>query len=232
MAIVLYSALVDGVRGKVGGNVFSASLGGPYVKSWSGVRNPRPPRDQTLRANVGGLGAAWQGLTGAQRAAWDTFAATDPEPTVNSLGEPVVLTGWNYFCKCNTRRLQNGQDLILVAPSGSEATRPNPEPATNFIVSNGPIQRFQVEWDPTGLPATNYAVVFVLALPSGAPVYDMTRLKFIWSAAATLGVKNDYAAFVARFGDLPNGWVVSGWLYMQNVSGLRSTGEKLISTVA
>lgn len=232
MAIIKLGSLVVGIRGSVGGVTYSQALGGPYAKAWGRGNNPRSQLQQRNRGQFGGLPAAWQGLTGTQRTAWDGFAAGDPEPTFNSLGEAVVLSGFNYFVRCNSRRLANAQGLIFDAPTGAEAVRPVTPTVTNFEVVHPPISRFRVDWDTGTYLATDYGMAFVTVLPTNSPVYDPSVLRFIASGAATVGELNAYDEFVAVFGAIQHNWTVSGLFYIQNMSGLRSVGAKLLVTVA
>lgn len=228
MAIVLFSSLVDGVRGKVGGNVFSAALGGPYAKNWSRSTNPRVERARVVRATLGGLGAAWQGLTSTQRSDWDTFAAGDPEPTYNSLGEPVTLSGWNYFCRCNQRRAQLGLDVLAAAPTSAEAVQPIAVSGGSLDVNMIPIAHYTLTWTAPGTGSTDYLINAVMVYPSGAPVYDPNVQRFIVGVSIELGTYNAIAEFRERFGNVRVGWTVAGFVWRQNVSGLRSTPEKVI----
>lgn len=228
MAIVKFGSLVVGVRGSIGGVTFSEALGGPYARSWGRSTNPRSRLQQRGRSHFGGLGAAWQALTPTERGDWDSLAAADPEPTFNSLGEPVTLSGWAYFVRCNTRRLQNSQELMPLAPTGAEAVQPLEPTVTNFEVIKAPIRRFRVDWDVDAYLSTDYGVAFVTTLPTGSPVYTPSVLRFIASEAADVGQLNAYDEYVAIFGLVQPDWTVSGNFYIQNESGLRSVPVKLL----
>jgi len=232
MAIILLGSTILGIRGSIGGVTYSAGLGGPYARAWSRGSNPRSPLQSTNRAYLGGCGAAWAGLTAGERADWDTFAAGAPETTYNSLGEVVTLSGWNYFARCNTRRLANGQGLILTRPTGADAIQPGTPTVDNFEVIGTPTDMFKVEWDVSGWQATDYGIVFVRVLPSGATVYTPSSLRFIASAGALVGEILAYPQFVLIFGAAQAGWTVSGKFHIQNGSGLRSVAVEVSDVVA
>jgi hypothetical protein len=170
-------------------------------------------------------------MTALQRAAWDTFAATDPEPTFNSLGEPVTLSGWNYFVRCNNRLLQNGQAIIIAPPSGADATQPATITPTTFTVQTVTSPQIEIDYIFGGTPAGAYVVLFLTVLPTGGTVYNPNRLKWIASDTAHSSAWNPYAQFLAIFGQCPIGWGVAGRFYLQNASGLRSDPAELLTKI-
>ncbi len=100
MAIVKFGVTVVGIRGTVGGLVFSAGKSGPYVKTWSKSANPRTPKQSEQRAELGSIGEEWRALTQVNRDGWDTFAATGTcTELTNSLGELYRISGFLWFLK-------------------------------------------------------------------------------------------------------------------------------------
>lgn len=229
MAIVKLSSLIIGIRGSVGGVTFSDGAGGPYAKAWGRGSNGRARKQQRARSFFGSMGAQWQALSGAQRSDWDDLAVADPEPTFNSLGEPVTLSGFGYFARCNTRRLALGMEILQDAPTGTEATQPVEPAVTNFEVRRPPISWFRVEWTDPGYEATDLCLAFVTVIPSGSPVYDPSVIKFVASELATAEILNAWDEFIAIFGLPASGWTISGRFYAQRASGLRSVPTKLLT---
>lgn len=230
MAIIKLGSTVVGVRGSIGGVTFSGNLGGPYAKAWGRSTNPRAVRQQNARASLGNLGAIWQGMTDTERAAWDTFAATDPEPTFNSLGEPVVLSGYGYFARCNVRRVKVGMDVSITPPSGGDAVQPTTPLVTAFTVQVVTPQ-IEVNWFPISSPVGALIVLFLVVLPTGGTVYNPQRLSYISNYTANDSSWNPYAAYEAVFGLTQIGWGVAGRLYTQNVGGLRSAPAELLTRI-
>lgn len=107
MAIITTSALISDIKGRLNGSVFQRTQGGLAVRSQPGVIN----RD-TTKQNFGKLGAAfiqsaWQSLTTAQRALWNTYAIFRPRPSrKNAL---VFLRGQQvFFLEQNIRYNMHG----------------------------------------------------------------------------------------------------------------------------
>jgi len=94
---------------------------------------------------------------------WDAFAATDPEPTYNSLGEEVHLSGWGYFCRIGVRRLETEFPLLEEPPIGDEASPPPqlvPESLTLWVPPGGPCDlRWDIETGALGAGGIVYMAV-------------------------------------------------------------------------
>jgi hypothetical protein len=99
MAIVKYSSLVDGVRNKIGNQVFSQNRYGPFVRDWVIPANPSTASQVHVRSNEAAISAAWRNLDNETRAIWNE--ATLSYPRTNSLGETYYLSGFNFFMSCN-----------------------------------------------------------------------------------------------------------------------------------
>ncbi len=108
--------MVTGVRGKVGGVIFSANAGGPYVKTWARGANPRSVKQASERQLLGAQGSAWDGLTDAQRNDWDNYAAAAPQEKFNTLGESYFASGNNWFTALNVYQGQAGLSAVTAAP--------------------------------------------------------------------------------------------------------------------
>lgn len=109
MAIILYSALISTIRGKLQGSVFSKSGAGQVITN-RGVPRREPTAAQlTARSGFSVNASLWLQLGEAQRLAWTNLAATIP--VQNRIGETVFLTGFLYFRKV----------MSLIFPAGSNA---------------------------------------------------------------------------------------------------------------
>lgn len=108
MAIIKLGALVAGVRGTLGGNVFSANKGGPYVKAWGRGSNPRTTRQSVHRGNLINLAQSWRNVAAIDKGNWDVYAALPAQELTNSLGEAYFISGFNWFCRINLNRFSAG----------------------------------------------------------------------------------------------------------------------------
>ena len=123
MAIFKLGPLVIGIRGTIGGIIFSANAAGNFCRSWARPTNPRSPLQQQERQFIGGQSQGWRSLSDAQRDDWIAFAAAAPQELFNSLGISYFASGFNWFVKLNQYQLQAGELAVTDAP-----LFPNPTP--------------------------------------------------------------------------------------------------------
>jgi len=116
MAITKLASPIAGLRGTIGGLVYSANGAGTYVKPWARPSNPQTTTQMIQRGNLGSMGASWRALTAAQRATWDLFAAQPAQALTNSLGDVYYISGYGWYVKCNTRLLRVGRSILTSAP--------------------------------------------------------------------------------------------------------------------
>lgn len=124
MAKILFSALVDGVRGRAGGVIFSANASGPMVKRYAPPIIKSTPAQTNRRAIFSQWGAAWAGLTAGQRSDWRTYAAAAPQEKTDSLGNPYYLNGFQWFVSCNSNRNLTARGQLSAAPVIAVPTAP------------------------------------------------------------------------------------------------------------
>lgn len=116
MAIIKLGPMVVGIRGDVGGLIFSANKAGPYAKIWARPANPRTLFQTTERGILGAMPELWRALSPALQAAWDTFAALAAQELFNSLGESYFISGFGWFTKTNIRLVAAGRATRTAVP--------------------------------------------------------------------------------------------------------------------
>ncbi len=123
MAILTFAAPVSGLRGKVGGLIYSANKAGPFVKTWGKGSNPRTAPQTQQRANLVQFAQNWKNLTAAQRTDWDTYAALPAQDKTNSLGETFSISGFAWYVALSNNLKRAGAAAIDSAPLlGTPAT--------------------------------------------------------------------------------------------------------------
>lgn len=104
MALVKFGGGIIEMRGKIAGNVFSRNKGGNYVRGLTVPINPNTALQVAVRAALAQLTDLWSNtLTGAQRTAWNLYAAS--VQVVNKLGESVNISGFNHYIRSNVEFL-------------------------------------------------------------------------------------------------------------------------------
>lgn len=123
MGIVTFAAPVSGLRGKVGGNIFSANKSGPYLKIWGKGTNPRTLKQTTQRGKLTIFAQSWAGLTTGEKTGWDTYAALPAQDKTNSLGETFSISGFAWYVAINLNLMEAGAAQRTAAPTiGTPAT--------------------------------------------------------------------------------------------------------------
>ena len=103
--------------GSQANTVASRNRYGQYYRNRATPINPATSKQGAVRAAFGTQAAVWSTLTGAQQAAWATWAIN--HPTVDTLGQAKVLSGFSAFLACN---------LALLAVASTPITDPPAEP--------------------------------------------------------------------------------------------------------
>lgn len=221
MAMVKFAALVDGIRGKVGGFVFSANGAGNYVKELALPVAIQTAPQSIVRARFSRLRHAWGSLSEEQVAAWEALALNPPETDTNPFGEEFLQSGSAWHTRVNLRRLQAGQDYDDDAP----ASVPVDPPATFGLTVYESAELVEdsvftyTENDFSGA----YAVLAVAVVGSTVRTVQSSGYRVIWCGAvegATATRINE--ELVAAFGALFVGQKVFGKLWKQSTTGIRS----------
>jgi len=161
------SPVISAASGSIAGITYSRNRGGNYQRARAVPTNPNTPRQQGVREALGSLSNSWNNtLTGAQRDAWNLYAANTP--VIDPLGQSIKLSGFNMFVRTNTVTALAGLPLLAGAPS------------TFNLGSTPAINTFSVDIgaDPGGLAVSGTvdgadatsAIVFSLGRPTNPGV--------------------------------------------------------------
>lgn len=109
MARVQFGGIVTGLRGKVGGSVFSNNGSGPTygTKTTATKAGPKKSLQSSYIANAS---TAWRNLSAGNRSAYDAYAST--QPRTDSLGRTYYLTGFQMWCGLNAGLRAIGQPAL------------------------------------------------------------------------------------------------------------------------
>jgi hypothetical protein len=113
---MLVKGILTQMSGSIGGIVGSHNSSGMYLRARSIPVNPASAFQTAVRNAFSTLVNRYtQELSAAEREAWDTYGANTP--VVNRVGDPINLSGQNWFIGANTPRLQAGLDVVDEAPT-------------------------------------------------------------------------------------------------------------------
>jgi hypothetical protein len=117
MARIVYSALVQDIRGSIGGTTFQKNAYGYTVKKKPNIIKPNTPRQNRSKSYFGTCVRAWKELSDVNRQNWETYASTYPQYA--KYNPSSQLSGFAVFVRQNVFCLIGGL-AILVNPSGAQ----------------------------------------------------------------------------------------------------------------
>lgn len=117
MARIKYTALVESIRGSIGGTTFQRNAFGFTVKSKPNMVNPNSSRQSERKRGFQKALQAWRGLTDTERSNWNTYAGAFPTPSKNNPAS--YLNGFNLFVRWQVASYQ-GPGNTLANPSGAQ----------------------------------------------------------------------------------------------------------------
>ncbi len=110
------SAIITNGSGSLGGITASHNAGGAYFRARTVPTDPGTPEQNEVRQLFGVLQNRWiNTLTEAQREGWTTYAANVSK--TNPLGDPIFVSGANWYVGNNVSRRQAGLARVDDAPS-------------------------------------------------------------------------------------------------------------------
>ena len=114
--MVLFNSDIGELRGSIGGKTFSRNRSGDYIRRKTSPVQPETPKQTETRERMTGLSKAWSNdLTQVQRDAWNDLASNTP--VTNRFGNPITLTGLNWFTRINISLVQSGESAVADAPA-------------------------------------------------------------------------------------------------------------------
>jgi hypothetical protein len=228
MAIITIGAPLTGIRGRLGGLVFSANQSTPYVKTWA-----PPSQNQSNIRSIESTDLArypdlWRGLTAAQRTAWDTFAAAAPQQLTNSLGQTYTISGFLWFVKINRQAFAVGDTVQSTAPV---IARPAAPAITNFTINSIPPGGLVTFTHFAGAFAGLYMVVFTAVNQSEGvlvPLKNRRKTKTQFNPPGVL--QTITTEYTAVWGEPQANYRANLFVARQTTEGVRSAFTTIQST--
>jgi len=102
MARIIYSALIESIRGSIAGTTFQSNKYGYTVKKKPRITKPNSEYQNRTKRILSIAVKAWNDLTVAQRTDWDTWASTYPQyakhnPSAQLSGFAVFVRSACYY---------------------------------------------------------------------------------------------------------------------------------------
>lgn len=114
MARIIYSALVESIRGSIAGTTFQRNAHGYSVKKKPAIVNPNTPLQSRQKKYFSIAARSWRDMTQTERDNFITYSATYPQYAKNNPSS--VLSAYSVFVKWNALILLSGYP-VRTAPS-------------------------------------------------------------------------------------------------------------------
>lgn len=222
MAIIKLGALVVGVRGTVGGVVFSAGKSGPNARLWARGSNPRSEAQSDQRGRYSIMPEWWRALTNTQRSDWDTWAADPAQEKTNALGEAYYVSGYNWFVTINSQLSRAGYAHRDDPPTDTWPAAPVID-AFRFEDSGGTFV-CEIDYDPAEFPGTMGIVIMGAFVPRGGRSVQYSNWRLLISGIASpTGTYEFYLPWGYEFGLPQVGDRAFLRVFKQNDQGMRGS---------
>ena len=195
MARIIYSGLIDSIRGSIGGTTFQKNKYGYTVKHKPNMTKPWTADQLSMQSYFTQAVRAWRELTNAYRADWNTWAATYPQYAKHNAS--AQLSGFACFVKWHAYAFicGFGVDVTPVGPIPDVIT-----PTFKITLAGGVLSLVHT-W-PGGQEDWN--VAFFMSRPFGAAQnFIGTRTRFMFAGTDNTATEVITAIYPAKYGSLP-----------------------------
>jgi hypothetical protein len=209
MARIVYSGLVNSIRGSIGGTTFQKNAYGYTIKNKPNMIKPNTFEQQKIKQYFLQSIQDWTTLSYATQSDWNTYAATYP---VFSKHNPTSqLSGYSLFVKWNALRLISGNPIVET-PSGDRYVFPAIDP--QLKAHGEPADALELLFD---VDSANQSIMCIVYL--SRPVHDAKNFigsipKLIHAFGLTNSPISIQSLYQPLFGVLP----VSGEFVLCRIS--------------
>jgi len=195
MARIKFTAIVEDIRGSIGGTTFQKNAYGYSAKRRPNMVKPNSPNQLASQIRFSQAVRAWDALTNEQRANWETYASTYPQYSKHNLDSQ--LSGYALFVKYNSLYLyQNVGIRATVA-----LTNPVVHNPTYTLVVSGGVLTIAATWD---IEEEEFINIISLSRPMGnGQNFVGSRTRFVKAVTSLDGSFNITTQYLALFGALP-----------------------------
>ena len=220
MAIITLGPTVVGIRGTLGGIVFSTNKAGNYARQWSLSSSPKTESQTTQRGLLSQQPEAWRALSSAQQALWDAFAALPAQDQTNPLGVTYSLSGFGWFVKINTRLLRAGRVTrtappVLARPANPTISGMNVRSTAGALGSN-------ISYPAGTFAGFDMILQMQLNNAKGRTVPNESGMVQVLNQTVAASAQSITSHLAAAFGIITIGQFAYAFAYRQTIDGLRS----------
>lgn len=199
MARIIYSGLVESIRGSIAGTTFQGNAYGYTIKSKPSMVRPNRPvqiqRQQYLSKCVN----LWKTLSTSEKDSWNSYAQSFPVPS--RLNPGSNLNGYNYFMRYHSwLQLVNPNDVLADAGTNNRSIL---HIGTLLVRSAGPDSlQFDVEFESL---TDNFYLLIFLTSPLSSSQQSIRKTSRYMGFDEEVGGFNGVITqgYIDRFGRLP-----------------------------
>jgi hypothetical protein len=204
IAKIKLGVTVVGIRGTLGGITFSANKAGPFARIHSMGSNPRTAPQSIQRSNLATQAQSWRDVSFDDQYQWSLVNDSPPEIVVNSLGEIVALSGFQWFLKMQTRCQVIDQPTYQPVPTWADVPSTS---GTNFACDDSP--HLEMDLIPIADEETYTLIIWGTVTNSLGRIRKTANYKQIgYITPYADGVTDITAMWIAQFGDLITGQTI------------------------
>ena len=227
MARIIYGALVDSIRGSIGGTTFQRNAYGFTCKRKPNMVRPWTSDQMIMQAAFSRAVKAWKEAASSTRINWETWAGVNPQYAKHNPSS--VLTGFACFVKWHVQWFIGGNTTIDANPL---LTIPTVFPVTvKLILAAGVLTL-----DLTTSGQESWNLNFSLSRPFGsAQNFIGTKTRFIKRMTDITGGFNITNLYTAKYGSLPavgDRIAVDTVPYMEDTGAVLSRSQQIITVTA
>jgi hypothetical protein len=196
MAKIQFGSIVNGMSGKLSGDVYSHNGSTSYVRKKGKVTNPKTSSQTSVRNRFTGLSQGWKGITANQRAAWNASTANFTKK--GAFGVTKVPSGAQLYQKLNNNLLNIGGSAISDVPQPASVAAFS----SLAVTATAGTPTLSATFSPA-IPASVKVLVFATAPQSAGKSYIKNLFRQIGILASTdTSPKNLLSLYTAKFGSV------------------------------
>jgi len=195
MARIIYSGLIDNIRGSIAGTTFQNNKYGYTVKTKPNMTKPGTSYQSRSKAILSYVTRSWRELSQSQRDAYDTFAATYPQYAKHN--PSAELSGYAIFIKYNVLRLLRNTTIL----SSITGTPPTPDTLTYIVDLLDPLLRIAID---STTDSGTWDILFFISRPfTASQNFIGTAPKYVTYDVNADSITDITGDYLARYGLVP-----------------------------
>lgn len=195
MARIKFSALIEDIRGSIGGTTFQRNAYGYTVKAKPNMVNPNTALQEQRKVIMSQVTRSWRDMTQSQRDAYDTYASTFPQYAKHNPNSQ--LSGYAVFLKYNFLRVLAGESIRTTIMQ----SLPTTDTLSYALTNDGGVLKLTITSDNDD---EVWNCLFFMSRPFGvAQNFIGTRTRYIADYTNNSQTHSVQSAYAAMFGVTP-----------------------------